>query len=274
VLERDEDGERALALASRAIRTYLELADLFPETVDYRHRLAIARSHAALAIVLIETRKRAESDTADQAQLSSAVDVPDDAKMLFDGAIEGLRTLQTEHPDVPDYRYSLGHILYRYGLLVATAGQPDIARDLFGQSIDLWRPLSEAGHAESADYLALLLATCPVSDLRNPADALSASTLATSASPSNLRYQLTHAVSLALNGDFTASEAAISSIRSARGNLAPRDHWGQAILAKLANTDNFTQHRIQAESALMAHPGCPRMLAFQELLNQLEQKSD
>jgi serine/threonine-protein kinase len=262
-LERDADAEQAFAFASNAVRTYQELAELFPDTVDYQHRLAISRSHAAIAVFHIDAGQlgqKAVEDSNDQAIL------PENVRLLFDAAIDGLRTLAQQHPDVPDYRYSLAHVNYRYALLVATIGQEAEASEMFRQSIDLWDQLAKAGHAESADHLALLLATCPLVEMRDPEAALAAANLAVAASPMNLRYQLTLSVALAVTGDLPAAKTRLDEIANARGSRTARDYWGIAIWADLAKVDEFDEALEQAALQLQTHPGCPRLQALRGLL--------
>jgi hypothetical protein len=274
-LERDEDAEQAFAFASNAVRTYQELAELFPETVDYQHKLAISRSHAAIAVFQIEAGQVAQKATADDPNVSSdRAGFPENAQLLFDLAIDGLRTLTQQYPDVPDYRYSLAHVNYRYALLVATIGEEALAGDMFRQSIALWTPLTEAGHIESADHLALLLATCPIAELRNPLEALAASTRAVTASPLNLRYQLTQAVALAVTGDLSAADAKLDAIEKARGGLSVRDYWGMAVWAKLAKSDDFDEVLEQAETQLQKHPGCPRLAVLRGLVERLSEPTE
>lgn len=271
-LERDEDAEQAFAFASNAVRTYQELAELFPDTVDYQHRLAISRSHAAIAVFQIDAGQVGQKATADDS--SEQARMPENAQLLFDAAIDGLRTLTQQFPEVPDYRYSLAHVNYRVALLAATIGQEASAKEMFCQSIELWDRLAETGHAESADHLALLLATCQVVDLRDPAAALAASYLAVAASPMNLRYQLTLSVALAMTGDLPAAKSRLDEIENTRGIRTARDYWGLAIWAVLANSNEFDEALEQAERQLQTHPGCPRLLALRSLATSLSQVAD
>jgi len=272
VLERDVDGERSFALAANAVRTYQELSELFPETIDYRHRLAISRSHAALAVAQQHASSTEQDDTTDVPD--GRAPIPEDVELLMQAAMGGLRELVAEYPDVSDYRYSLGHVLNRYALLVAQSTEPEISRDLFSQAIDQWRTLAEGGHAEASEHLALLLMTCPIGDLRDNEEALATANRAIAASPSNLRYQSTGAVAMALGGEVATAKTRLASIRMQRGDWAAADLWAMAICAAIAADDDADALRQQAEAARQELPGCTRLNGLSRLLVHVEVSRD
>jgi len=258
VLQRDGDGERAFGHASAAVQTFQELAELFPDAVDHRHRLAISRSHAALAVV-----KLGEAE-------SAASGMPQDAKLLFDAAIQGLRSLVEEFPEIADYRYSLAHVMYHEGLALATAGEPELAEQRLGEAERDWRELAVNGHVEAADHLALLLMTHPQGTLRDYQQSLEFAERATMASPRNLRYQSTLAAAMALCGDVSGAKAKLGEQRRTDAPWVGRDYFVAAICSVLARDTDSKSVREQALNWLgERHPGSPRLQAFARLLEDL-----
>ncbi|HBJ33901.1 MAG TPA: hypothetical protein DDZ51_03860 [Planctomycetaceae bacterium] len=258
VLQREGDGDRAFGHASAAVQTFQELAELFPDAVDHRHRLAISRSHAALAVVKVG-----------QAEASGGV-LPQDAKLLFDVAIQGLRSLVEEFPAIAEYRYSLAHVMYREGLELATAGEPELATERLSEAETYWRDLAINGHVEAADHLALLLLAHPQADLRDYQQSLEFAQRATKASPHNLRYRSTLAAAMALCGDVSGAKAKLGEGRIAGDQRVGRDDFVAAICSVLARDADSESVRDQAVTWLAErHPGSPRLQAFERLLKDL-----
>jgi len=258
VLERDGDGEQALAHAWAAVLAFEELVKMVPDAVDYRHRLAISRSHAALAVLRIGEDKMAGRE------------LPHDPKLLFAAAIEGLRALVEEFPEIAEYRYSLAHVMHREGLALAMAGESELAKPRLGEAAKAWRELALNGHVEAADHLALLLLTCPLVDLRDPAAALEFAERATKASPHNLRYQSTLATAMALGGDVPNARAILDNVPRSPDQWVGRDYFVAAICSVLARDADSESVRGQALAWFgERHPGSPRLQVLERLLSEL-----
>jgi len=211
ILDATNQSADAMLHASSSVQTYQELVELSPQTPDYRHRLAVSRSHAAINLLRLER--------------------PDDAMLLFDAAEKELRELITESPEVIANKHSLAHVLYHRGTYLAEAdkrvdGEPKIL-----ESIALWTELANAGHADAANELTAAFLMCPITELRNVSSAVSFANLAGQSSGRNPRYQCNRAIALALSDGVAEAKKLLDEIETEQGGWVGRDFFALAILS-------------------------------------------
>ncbi len=212
VLDATDNADDAMIHAATAVQTYQELSRLFSDQPAYSHRLAVARSHAA--------------------NIQSRLGNLDNAELLFDSAVDGLRALITRFPEVVPYRYSLAQVLSYDGVFRSEHGKPEESKARFIESIDLWKQLSETRNAEAANELATVLMTCPIDELRNAESALKFAASATNAASQNSRFKTIHAIALVLTNDASAAKKLLDENLAEQGYWVGGDLFAMSILSR------------------------------------------
>ena len=253
VLDASDDAAAAMVHAGAAVQTYQELTELFPETPDYLHRLAVARSHAAI----IQLR----------------LNQPDNAFLLFEVARIGLRNLVTNQPDVPTYQNALAHLLNHEGTALVDSDKLEDGTAAINEAIAIWTKLAETGHAEAGYDLATVLLTCPIIEIRDHVSALRFIKRSTESSAQNPRYKSIYAIASALNNDFTASQRLLDEIIAEQGKWVGRDYFALAMLSRLTADGKADEWFSKGDDWLQANqPGNQTLQRIRNLAQELSAK--
>ncbi len=212
ILDATGEPNKALQHVEKAKQIYFNLAISDRDQPSYRHRLAIALSHAGL--------------------IESALDHQEQSLLSADNATEILRDLIAEFPMDVGYQHSLAHVLSHRGEFQAAADRTDEASKSMTEAIALWAQLASDGHVEAAHELAILYLTCPVINFRDSQSAVKYAKLAVDAAPQNPRYKAILAIAL-LRVDNTAPvKDLLSEIYAEQGDWVGRDFFALSLLSK------------------------------------------
>jgi serine/threonine protein kinase len=163
----------ALKLIEAALADYAELLQLDPQSIPYQESSAMALGNEARI-------------TARQGDFPGAL--PN-----FETAIKALQAAADKQPETPRYQDHLAFAWTHLANAAYLANQSEQAKSAFQSAIEVRKKL-QSTHATSAQYqdaLAWLLATCPLTDLRDQRLALKLSVAATDAIPESPQFQLT-----------------------------------------------------------------------------------
>ncbi len=247
VLDASDQSEIAMQHAAAAVQTYQQLAELFSDQPEYEHRLAVARSHAAII----------------QMRLGNI----DNSQLLFESARMGLRQLIAIDPTAVGYRHALAHVLNQEGRMQYAAAKQTEGRASFSESIELWTELAEAGSAASANDLALLYLVCPCLELRSRELALRFSELAASIAPQNSRFKSLRAISLSMTGDALGAKKLMDEILAEQREWIGCDFFALSIISRSTDDAKADDWLVQGDLWMEANqPGNSTLRDIRELV--------
>ncbi len=154
LIERDlgriDSARKAFDIASQL---FDKLASEHPDTMQYRHRALITRSHVATSLYRQNDIQLADEQSAK--------------------VISGLEQLVQEFPELVELTGSLGYVHYQQGLALTQINRADAAKSAFQQAIVIWEKLAASpGAVDYQHRLVWLLLNAPDVSLRNPVRAL------------------------------------------------------------------------------------------------------
>jgi tetratricopeptide (TPR) repeat protein len=161
--------EAARSHLAASVDRYQELSRAVEDRVEYRQRLAIARSH--------------------HAQLLHALSESDAANREFTAATAGLQALAEESSNVPAYRNELAHVYFEHGLTQHERGEASDASRSFANAQLCWKQVTDSSTVpEYLNSYAWFLVTCPIHDIRDPSLAAKLARQARRLAPENPTY--------------------------------------------------------------------------------------
>jgi len=172
--------EEALSAAELAATELRRLVEAWPAVAPYRERLAVAESTAAHVLI--------------------AMGNPTESERRFAAAEERLTELLAEDAG-PDRRQAAAILFTRYGVEAWRQSRQAEAAELFKRAGEQWNAvLSASDDPQFACSAAWHMLISPDPEQRNIERALNLAESAFRAAPDNVRYRLTYALALALDG--------------------------------------------------------------------------
>ncbi|MDB5386369.1 MAG: pknD 2 [Planctomycetaceae bacterium] len=225
-LAQSELGKQAEAktLIEEALADYDDLLKLEPNFLPYQERSSIALSNQARIL-------------ARQGDFSGALP-------KFEAAIKILQEAAEKGSETPRYRDNLALAWMHLANVAYAANQLDRSKSAFQESIEVRRQLLAAvpKSAQYQDSLAWLLATCPITELRNIPQALKLAVQATDSVSESPQFQLTLA---AAQFQHERPDQALESLKASRRLLGQDDgltlYLKALCEAKLKQLDNATR---------------------------------